>query len=227
MNMQKVFEHYEPKMEFEEIPASTDGNGVRHYNTPMGKYPSVTTVVGWEKRKFFAEWRKENPKESKRCLNRGNVLHELIEDYLNNKEINLMSVSPTVATLFMQIKPALDDLNNIRALEVPLYSHTLGLAGRVDCVAEHNGVLSIVDFKGSNREKRENDIENYFLQGCAYALMWQERTGEPINEFRILVANEEGSPCQVFSGKVIDYVKRLFEVIENFKKNQLIEAKLI
>lgn len=221
--MQKVFTHHEPKIEFEEIPAHTDGSGVRHYNTPTGKYPSVTTVVGWEKREFFKEWRKENPKESRRCLNRGNVLHELIEDYLNNKTINLMSVTPTVATLFMQLKPALDDLDNIKALEVPLYSDTLGLAGRVDCVAEHSGILSIVDFKGSSREKHENDIESYFLQGCAYALMWQERTGEPIKEFRILVSNEDGIPYQIFSGKVIDYVKRLFEVIENFNNNQLIE----
>ena len=218
--MQKVFTHYEPKIKFEEIPAHTDGNGVRHYNTPTGKYPSVTTVVGWEKRKFFAEWRKENPKESRRCLNRGNALHELIEDYLNNKELNLMTCTPTVATLFMQMKPALDDLDNIMALEVPLYSDALELAGRVDCVAEHNGVLSIVDFKGSNREKHESDIENYFLQGTAYAMMWQERTGNPIKEFRVFVSNEDGTPCQVFSGKVIDYVKRLYEVIQNFKKSQ-------
>ena len=220
MNMQKVFKHHEPKIEFEEIPASTDGRGIRHYNTPIGRYPSVTTVVGWEKREFFREWRQNNPKESRRCLNRGNELHELIEDYLNNKELNLMTCTPNVATLFTQIKPALDDLDNIMALEVPLYSDTLELAGRVDCVAEHNGVLSIVDFKGSNREKRESDIESYFLQGTAYALMWQERTGNPIKEFRILISNEDGSPYQVFSGKVIDYVKRLYEVIQNFKKTQ-------
>lgn len=220
MNMQKVFKHHEPKIEFEDIPAFTDATGIRHYNTPTGRYPSVTTVTGWEKKEFFKEWRQKNPKESKRVLRRGNILHETIEDYLNNKKIDLMSGPPVVAALFSQIKPELDKIDNIYALEVPLWSDTLELAGRVDCVAEHDGILSIIDFKGSNREKHKNDIENYFLQGTAYAMMWQERTGNPIKEFRVIIANEDGTPCQVFTGKTLDYVKRLFEVIQIYKKSQ-------
>ena len=216
MNMQKVFEHYNSEVTLQDISATTSASGVRHYETPSGTYPSVTTVVGWEKSQFFKEWRKNNPKESRRVLNRGNLLHETIEDYLNNKNINLMSLPPVVASLFSQIKSELDKINNIHALEVALWSDTLGLAGRVDCIAEYNGELAVIDFKGSTREKREEDIENYFLQGTAYALMWQERTGKAINKFNIIISNEDGKPCQIFSGNPIDYVELLHETIKKY-----------
>jgi len=219
MNMQKVFEHNEAGIDFLDIPATTNANGTRHYETPSGTYPSVTTVVGWEKSQFFKEWRKKNPKESRRVLNRGNILHETIEDYLNNKSINLMSKPPVVASLFMQMKSKLDEIGNIHALEVPLWSKTLGLAGRVDCVAEYNGELSIIDFKGSTREKYEADIQNYFLQGTAYALMWQERTGTEIKKFNIIISNEDGMPCQVFTGNTIDYVKPLHDTIQKYHEH--------
>ena len=216
MHMRKVFEHNQPEVALQDIQATTNPNGVRHYETPTGTYPSVTTVVGWEKSQFFKEWRQKNPKESKRVLRRGNLLHETIEDYLNNKDIELMSLPPTVATLFMQMKEELDNINNIHALEVALWSETLGLAGRVDCVAEYNGELTIIDFKGSTREKYAEDIENYFLQGTAYALMWQERTGQAIKKFNIIISNEDGQPCQVFSGNPLDYVGKLFKTIQNY-----------
>ena len=188
MNMQKVFEHCQSEVMPQDIPATTNENGGRHYETPSGTYPSVTTVVGWEKSQFFKEWRKNNPKESRRVLNRGNILHETIEDYLNNKDINLMSLPPVVSALFVQMKPELDKIDNIYALEVPLWSETLELAGRVDCVAEYNGELSIIDFKGSTKEKVEEDIQNYFLQGTAYALMWQERIKKEIKKFNIIIS---------------------------------------
>jgi len=219
MNMQKVFEHNEAGIDFLDIPATTNSNGTRYYETPSGAYPSVTTVVGWEKSQFFKEWRKKNPKESRRVLNRGNILHETIEDYLNNKKINLMSKPPTVAGLFMQMKSQLDEIGNIHALEVPLWSDTLGLAGRVDCVAEYNGELSIIDFKGSTREKYEAGIQNYFLQGTAYALMWQERTGTAIKKFHIIISNEDGKPCQVFTGDTMKYVKPLFDTIQKYHEH--------
>jgi len=132
-----------------------------------------------------------------------------------------MSLPPVVATLFMQIKSELDNIDNIHALEVALWSETLGLAGRVDCVAEHNGELSIIDFKGSTREKYAEDIENYFLQGTAYALMWQERTGQSIKKFNIIIANEDGQPCQVFDGNPLDYVEKLHKTIQNYNAHNI------
>lgn len=215
MNMQKMFTHTEPPVKLEEFNTFTV-DGTRFYDSPGGKFPSVTTVTGFEKNAFFAKWRKENPKESRRVLNRGNNLHSLIEDYLNNKDIDLMSNSPVVASLFMQMKDTLNSIDNIYALEMPLWSNTMALAGRVDCVAEYNGKLSVIDFKGSTKQKRKSDIENYFLQGTAYAIMWQERTGIPIDEFNIIISSENGTPCEVFSGNPKKYVRKLYHTIKNY-----------
>mgnify|MGYP003110085819 CR=1 FL=1 len=204
----------------EEISAVTDDSG-RYYSTPTGKLPSVTTVTGFKKAKFFAKWRAENPKEAKRVTNRGNTFHSLIEDYLNN-EFNLDrdkgEVRPDILELFIQLQPELDKIDNIVALEVPLWSETVGLAGRVDCIAEHDGELSIIDFKGATRKKRPSDIENYFLQATAYALMWQDRTGEEIKKFKILISCEDGE-MQVFEGKPITYAKKLHEAIKEYKES--------
>ena len=218
MNMQKKFNHVGLEANLPDIPTVNE-NGSRYYLCEDDKYPSVTTVTGWKKRQFFAEWRKKNPKQSRRVLTRGNLLHETIEEYLNNKDINILSTTPTVATLFAQLKPELDKIDNIHALEVPLWSSTLGLAGRVDCVAEYNGELSIIDFKGSTRLKRREDIENYFTQATAYAIMWHERTGSPIHKFNILMATEDSCTPQVFSGKPIDYVSNLYNAIKYYKKD--------
>lgn len=191
--------------------------GSRFYKTPSGVFPSVTTVVGWEKQKFFAEWRNKNPEESKRVTARGTKFHKLIETYLNNEEICLDGILSTQKALFGLIKPELDKIDNILALEKPLFSHTIGLAGRVDCIAEYDGKLSIIDFKASSKEKREEDIDNYFAQATAYALMLQERTGIKVDNFAILIACEDGFR-QVFSDKPIKYVKHLSKLIKKYKE---------
>ena len=115
------------------------------------------------------------------------------------------------------MKPHIDKINNIRALESPLYSKILGLAGRVDCIAEYNKELCVIDFKGSTRIKNKDDIENYFLQAAAYALMWQERTGEKCKKICIIIGTEKGI-TQVFVENTIDYVKKLQKVISTYRK---------
>lgn len=191
-------------------------DGKRFYKTPVGTFPSVTTVTGWEKRNFFAKWRKNNPEESIRVCSRGNKLHSLIENYLKNEQV-LNENTSTEEELFTSMKPYVDKINNIRALEIPLYSKILGLAGRVDCIAEYNKELCVIDFKGSTKTKNKDDIENYFLQAAAYALMWQEMTGEKCNKICIIIGTETGN-AQVFVENTINYVKRLKKVITTYKK---------
>ena len=194
-------------------------NGKRFYKTPSGNYPSVTTVTGFKKNKFFAEWRRKNPKESVRVTSRGNKLHSLIEDYLNNEfdpATDKGKVTPDTLELFLQLKPELDKIDNIHALEAALWSDTLGLAGRVDCVGEYNGKLSIIDFKGSTRMKRREDIFNYFQQATAYAIAWQERTGMVVDNFAILVSCEDGE-VQVFEGNPLQYVRGLKNIIDEYQ----------
>jgi len=191
-------------------------NGARYYQTPDGIFPSVTTVTGWEKRNEFARWRKNNPEESARVCSRGTNLHKIIENYLNNDEVSIETTTKE-NELFVLMKKEIDKIDNIHALESSLWSKTIGLAGRVDCIAEYKKELCVIDFKGSTRSKRKEDIENYFLQACAYSLMWQELTGEKCNKLCIIMGSETGL-CQVFSENTIDYVKKLYNCIKTYKK---------
>ncbi len=214
MIIQKSFIHLPNKLEQISLKEVEKG-GKRFYSTPDGEYPSVTTVVGFEKQKFFSEWRKRNPEESKRVTGRGTKFHSLIEHYIKNEPLNLDNENSNLKALFLLLQPELDKINNIVAIETPLWSKILGLAGRTDCIAEYDGKLSIIDFKASTKEKRKEDIENYFTQATAYALMYQERTGIVIDNFAILVACEDGLR-QVFQDKPIKYVKKLKEAIVNY-----------
>lgn len=210
----KQFNHnpVELNCELKEI----EKDGKRHYSTPGGDFPSVTTVVGFKKQQFFAEWRQKNPEESRRVTSRGTKFHSIIESYLKNEPIDLENMFPNFKALFLLLKPELDKIDNIRALETPLWSKTLGLAGRTDCIAEYDGKLSIIDFKASTKEKRKQDIDNYFTQATAYALMFQERTGIIVENFAIMIACEDGLR-QVFQGKPINYVRELKNIITEYR----------
>lgn len=217
----KKFRHIDMESAFDDLPVEQK-SGLRFYKSPNQKWlPSVTTVTGWSKRDFFKEWREnpDNRRESTRCLKRGNQLHTLIEDYLNNNEDFWGDKDPINVELFKQLQPDLHRIDNIYAQEVPLWSETVGLAGRVDCVAEFDGELSIIDFKGSTKTKKEEWIENYFRQATAYAIMFQEKTGIEIKNIVIMVACENGDN-QIFIKKPIDYVKGLYNDIKTFYEEQ-------
>ena len=219
MICEKQFNHTQLDIEFDNLPVE-QRSGMRFYKSPTGKWlPSVTTVTGWSKREFFKEWRTKpgNEAESRRCLTRGNELHQIIEDYINNKEDIFKAKQPQNIELFKQVQPELNRIDNVYAQEVPLWSDTVSVAGRVDCVAEFDGVISIIDFKGSTKTKKEEWIENYFRQATAYALMFQEKTDIKIENVVIIVACEDGSN-QVFKKKPIDYVKGLYGDIQTFYK---------
>lgn len=184
----------------------------RIYVTPEGnEYPSVTTVIGWKKREFFAEWRRKHPEESRYALQRGNDFHTLIEHYIQNEVPSVHSDDRT-QKMFDLIKPELHKINNIVAQEVALWSDVMKLAGRVDCIAEYDGKLSIVDFKTSKKMKDEYEIEDYFLQATCYAIMVEERTGVEIPNIVILMACEDGSSL-VFQQSPKKYIKKLMETI--------------
>lgn len=195
------------------------GRFYRSPRIPNCWYPSVTTVTGFAKSEFFAEWRKnpDNERLSRHASARGNELHAMIEQYLKNevdykKQKNLLTVY-----LFQQMQEELHKINNIHMQESAMWSDTLRLAGRVDCVAEYEGVLSIIDFKGSSKEKREEWITNYFEQTTCYALMYQELTGTPINQVVVMIASEEGT-VQVFKKHPKHYLKSLHNTISNYWK---------
>lgn len=200
-------------------------NGVRWYTSPSGvKYPSVTSVLGNTKdMSGLEDWRKslgvkKADKETKRCQDRGEAVHLMAEHYLQNAEDPTVDHLYEHIKLFNQLKLRLNNIDNIRAQEIPLYSDKLKIAGRVDCVGEYNGVLSIIDFKTANRNKAEDLIEDYRLQCTAYALMYWELFGVNIEDYVILVAVEKGMMPLEYKGKVDDHIKYLIKRINTFQK---------
>lgn len=176
------------------LERDTNADGKRVYVTPNGNvYPSVTSVTGMHKQAYIEQWRKRVGEEeanrvSKRACDRGTRIHQLCEDYLNNK-----NPEPDIFDfhMFDQLKYWLHDIDNIHCLETPLYSDFLQTAGTVDCIAEFQGKLSVIDFKTSSRIKERDDIHDYFMQTAAYAVMFEERTGIPIGRLVIIMAVED------------------------------------
>ena len=120
------------------------------------------------------------------------------------------NMMPNIKQLFLQLKPEIDkNIGKIYAIEQPLYSDELQVAGRVDLIAEWNGKLSIIDYKTSSKFKDENDIQNYFMQCTAYAIMFEERTGIPIDDIVIAVSVESENTPQIFCRKKKDYIEQL------------------
>ena len=206
---------------FPDLKAKTTAQG-RRYFVEGNAYPSVTTVIGEKKKKSIVEWRRkvgdeEANKISKRATTRGNKCHKLAEDYLSNKPLDRYKDDVLSLGLFHQIRPYIDRINNIHALEESLYSHTLRLAGRVDCIAEYDEELAIIDFKTSTKFKREEWIQDYFSQETAYAIMFQELTGLKVKQLVTIIAVETGTP-QVFVKKdILTYVPKLKEYIDYYR----------
>ena len=206
---------------FPDLKAKTTEQG-RRYFVEGNAYPSVTTVIGEMKKKSILEWRRKVGEEeansiSKRATTRGNKCHKLAEDYLSNKPLDRYRDDVLSLGMFHQIRPYIDKINNIHALEESLYSHTLKLAGRVDCIAEYDNELAIIDFKTSTKYKREEWIQDYFSQETAYAIMFQELTGLKVKQLVTIIAVETGTP-QVFIKKdILTYVPKLKEYIDYYK----------
>ena len=200
-------------------------NGQRWYTTPTGlEYPSVTTVLGaTESKDWLNKWKealgaKKAQTETERCAERGTAVHDMAEHFLRNEDFDTFTSSHKREhiKLFNQLKLRLKRIDNIRALEIPLYSDTLKIAGRVDCIAEYDGTLAIIDFKTSNNNKDTGMIQNYFKQCAAYAVMYEELFGVTINTIVILMAVEKGMMPLLFVERVRDHIPALIDAVDTF-----------
>jgi genome maintenance exonuclease 1 len=197
----------------------------RYYVTPSGqRLPSVTTVLGAMKKKEIMAWRRrvgeaEANRVSKLATGRGNRVHTLAEKYLMNESIEWKKEMPDAIEMFQSIVPHFDKINNIHYMEQALWSEKIGLAGRVDLIAEWEGKLSVIDFKTSKRIKTEDKIQDYFAQCVAYAMMYEERVGAPIDQIVVLMAVENEQPL-IFVKETKDYIDTLYEHIEFYKSNK-------
>lgn len=213
--------HIKPSVAIPELKATTTNSG-RTYQIPSGeKYPSITTMLGHKEKPWLADWQNmlganKAAKETKRCSDRGTAVHEMVEKFLNNEEDPTKGYSPDHIKGFNQLKFKLKNVDNIRTQEASLYSKQLRIAGRVDCVGEYNGKLSIIDFKTSNGIKDRDMIEDYFLQCTAYAIMWHELTNESITNITVLMCVERGMVPLVFEDTIDKYVEPLLTRIAQY-----------
>jgi genome maintenance exonuclease 1 len=220
-----MFNHVDidlPKLDRETI------DGVRYYKVPdqdeLLRLVSITSVTSHKNRQFFAKWRKrigeaEADKITRQATSRGTDMHTLVEYHLKNED--LPNVQPLSEFLFKIAKEELNKINNIHALESSLYSKVLGIAGTVDCIAEYNGELAIIDFKTSKKPKPREWVDHYFVQCCAYACMLYELTGIVVKKFVILMSCENGE-CIVYEEyDKAKYIKLLTEYIREFVNYQL------
>ena len=198
---------------------TTEVDGKRHYLTPEGVFPSVTTVLSRKTSKqSLDEWRARVGEEEanrimKLATDRGTAVHNICENYILNKEYR-RGVMPTDMHTFLQIKPYLDlNVGSVYAVEAPLYSSRLKTAGRTDLLAGWQGVNSIIDFKTSKRPKKEEYIENYFIQATCYSLMAEERTALKFPQIVIVIAVDHEDP-QVFVKDRNQYVDRVLEIFQ-------------
>ena len=227
--MMKKFKHQ--KINLPEIKATTT-DGVRLYETPEGnKYPSITTVLSVRNKKGLFEWRKRVGEDvanyvARKAANRGTSVHHMCEDYLNNdfdEEKHKKKFLPYV--LFNQLRESvLQKVDNIYAQECGLYSDKYKVAGRVDCIAEYDGKLSIIDFKTSSKERSDDWNESYYIQASAYAEMFEERTEIAIDQVVILVVTEDGV-VQEFVKNKTEFLPLLSDVIKEWKeKNEMVSS---
>ena len=218
-----MFNHVEHGVVLPKLTRETTTTG-RKYFTPEGNaYPSITTVLGVLNKEGILAWRQrvgeaEANRISQQAATRGTAVHKLAEDYLDNKEDWSKGAMPSNLQSFNDLKSILDQrLNNVWFQEEFLYSDRLKCAGQVDCIAEFDGQLSIVDFKTSRKPKKEEWITNYFIQASFYAAAFYERTSIPIKQGVILIT-VDGSEPQVFKVNTYDYLEHFIAVRKKYKE---------
>ena len=196
--------------------------GCRLYELPSGQWvPSITSVTSFYNRQIFIDWRKrvgieEANRITKKATTRGTDYHEAAQAYLENRDLVWEDYLPATKFMFHHATPYLDKINNIHAIERTLYSEYLGLAGRVDCIAEYDGELAVIDFKTSEKIKPEEWLENYFVQEMFYASAYYELTGISVKKL-ITIMVTPGGEVKVFDKRnKDDYIKLLVRYIKEF-----------
>lgn len=220
-----MFTHLD--IEFPEMETTyIDGN--RYYPTPVtgNLYPSITSVTSHYNREVFKTWRQrvgdaEADRVIKESTTRGTSFHKSAQDYLENKPVE--HDTEEIEFMFDAVKPYLDKINNIHAIEKCLYSDVLGIAGRVDCIAEYEGELAIIDFKTSKKIKPEAWIQQYFVQEVAYACMYYEMTQRVVKKLITIMVTPDGE-VKVFDKRdKKEYIILLKKYIKQFVEDKLKE----
>lgn len=212
-----------------ELPSLLQENSEtgRNYVTPNGdRYPSVTTVLKEFSREGIEKWRKKvgekKAEHVSRTANvRGTEVHDALERYLKNEENVTQGMMPNAKSVYIHMKKVVDDhVNNVHCLETAMYSDQLKLAGTVDCIAEYDGELTVIDFKTSLRLKKKEWVDNYFMQLAAYSVMYTEHTGVPINKGILIIGVDNMRFAQIMKVDPAKYVEPLKEFIAKYNARE-------
>ena len=201
-------------------------NGKRFYATPAGElYPSITTILGEFSKASIQEWRKrvgetEANKISGKASRRGTSVHSVCESYIKNEDGFLDGQTPNIIELFKTIEPFLERVDNIHGVELALYSDHFGVAGRTDLIAEFDGVLSVIDYKTSNKIKKKDWCESYFAQCAFYGIAYEELTKIPVPQVVVIIAVDREHP-QLFVEKRDDWVDKIWEAKKLYELNNI------
>ena len=202
--------------------------GYRFYAINNENFPSVTTFTGFLTGDVGEAFRKsviesQNQGEqfglgyakciSDTSLQVGKAFHSAVERYLRNEPITTKSVM--TLGLLRLARPYLHLIQNVRLVESIMYSKKLILAGQVDCVAEYNNKLSVIDFKTASKLKDEEEIHHYFLQTSCYAIMYEELFGKKIEQIVVIIAGKNGE-IEVFTKKPEDYYAEIEKKLGDF-----------
>lgn len=197
--------------------------GLRVYNTPNGEpYVSMTTVLKMLSEKDIAKWRKRVGEEeadriSDDAREDGEQFHAIMEHYLRNEDHMIQDFDQRQVFMFNTMKKHVNKIDNVRGIEIALWSDHYKIAGRADCIADFEGIPSIIDFKTSRKEKKEKWIESYFLQATGYSLFLEELTGLRYEQLVIIMRNTK-LKNQIFIRQRSDFVDRFDEVVTKYFK---------
>tara|TARA_B100001063_G_scaffold186205_1_gene176125 strand:+ start:204 stop:881 length:678 start_codon:yes stop_codon:yes gene_type:complete len=206
-------------------------DGIRLYKVygkeDLVKMPSITSVISWRNKDKFKKWRAKVGEEvanniTRKATHRGTDAHTLIEEYLNNSE-TFSDVLPLSQFLFKQAKPELNRIDNILCQETALYSTEIGVAGTVDCIAEFDGELAVIDFKTSAKPKPREWIEDYFVQCAAYSCMLYEMKGIIVKKYVVLMTCESGEVVVYEEKDKRKYIDKLYQYVREFTLAKLKE----
>ena len=220
----KKFIHLSNRPELSFGMRTENHNGRRHYVTPEGElYPSITTILGELSKAAIQAWRErvgeeEANKISTKASRRGTSVHSVCESYIKNEEEFLDGETPHIVELFKTIEPFFERINNVHGVELALYSDHFGIAGRTDLIAEFDGMLSVIDYKTSNKTKKKEWCESYFAQGAFYGVAYEELTNIPVPQVVIIMAVENESP-QLFVEKRNDWIDKIWEAKKIYELN--------
>lgn len=191
-------------------------------------YPSITTILGQtledDKKNALDAWRnrvgkKESDKIANLAATRGTNTHLMLERAMAGQDPKVHEFPKEHAAIFNSLKLEIRKITEVHGQEVVLFSDMLGIAGRCDLVGDYQNEIAIIDYKTSSRVKSADEIGDYWLQCCFYAMAHNEMFGTNISKMVILMGVENKMPL-VFKKTITDeLVIQLVERVNKFYAN--------